>query len=268
MVSIYASVALLLLAAPCALPFAKLTPQTTAAFDRYVEVAEGRMNRDLDAERFLHASAELKARLRGGELVIEPGSVLDSGKESKVPDGMIQDWLGEMFIPGATIAQVRDFLQDYDNYKKYYAPEVIESKLISHQGDDYDIFLRLYKKHVLTVVLNTNYHVHYGMLDPRRMYTISHSTRIAEVKNPKQSYSEEEPIGNDTGFLWRLNAYWRFEEADGGVYAQCQAISLSRDVPLGLGWMIRGFLAKFPKESMQNTLQGTKAALAGARPAK
>ena len=72
-------------------------------------------------------------------------------------------------------------------------------------------------------------------------------------------------MGNDTGFLWRLNSYWRFEEADGGVYAQCEAISLSRDVPSLLGWMIKGFLEKFPKESMQNTLRGTKAAVMKAR---
>ena len=58
-----------------------------------------------------------------------------------------------------------------------------------------------------------------------------------------------------------MNSYWRFEEADGGVYAECRAISLSRDVPLGLGFMLKGFLEKFPKESMVNTLRVTKAAV-------
>ena len=72
-------------------------------------------------------------------------------------------------------------------------------------------------------------------------------------------------MGDDTGFLWRLNSYWRFEQADGGVYAECEAISLSRDVPPILGWMIKGFLEKFPKESMQNTLRGTKAAVLAKR---
>jgi hypothetical protein len=175
---------------------------------------------------------------------------------------MLQDWVGLMFIPNATIQQVKTILQDYDNYKNFYKPEVIESKPIAHQGDDYDIFLRLYEKHVLTVVLNASYHVHYGMPDARRMVVNSHSTRIAEVKDAKRSYTEEHPVGDDTGFLWRLNSYWRFEEADGGVYAECEAISLSRDVPLGLGWMLKGFLERFPKESMLNTLRGTRAAVA------
>jgi len=243
--------------------FAKLTPETTSAFDRYVEAAESRMAQDLQPARFLHmdAAPDLKARVRGGELVIQSGSALAGAQDTKVPGGLLQDWLGMMFIPGASIAGVRAVLQDYPNYKNFYQPEVIESREISHHDGEYEIFLRLYEKHILTVVLNANYHVRYGTLDAKRMYVTSHSTRIAEVNDPKRSYTEEEPPGDDTGFLWRLNSYWRFEEADSGVYAECEAISLSRDVPLGLGFMLKGFLERFPKESMLNTLRGTKAAV-------
>jgi len=243
--------------------FAKLTPETARAFDRYVEAAESRMALDLQPARFLRMDAApgLKARVQGGELVIQPAAILAGAKDIKVPGGLLQDWLGLMFIPGANIAGVRAVLQDYPNYKKFYRPEVIDSKEISHHDDEYEIFLRLYEKHILTVVLNANYQVRYGMLDAKRMYVTSHSTRIAEVKDPKRSYTEEEPPGDDTGFLWRLNSYWRFEEADGGVWAECEAISLSRDVPLGLGFMLKGFLERFPKESMLNTLRGTKAAV-------
>jgi hypothetical protein len=215
-----------------------------------------------DLSKPIHFSPEAsKAKIRGGEIGIEAGVTLDNGKEIAVPDGMIQHWVGSMFIAGATIPQVKAVLQDYENYKHTYQPEVIESRQISHQGDEYDVFLRLYKKQILTVVLNSNYHVRYSMLDARRMYVISHSTRIAEVKDAGHPEAGEEPVGDDNGFLWRLNSYWRFEEADGGIYARCEAISLSRDVPPVLGWMIKGFLEKFPKESMLNTLRGTKAAV-------
>jgi len=214
----------------------------------------------------IHSSSEAwKAKVRGGQIGIEAGATLDNGKEINVPDGMIQHWVGSMFIEGATIPQVKAVLQDYENYKRIYKPEVIDSRQISQQGDEYDVFLRLYKKQILKVVLNSNYHVRYGTPDPRRMYVISHSTRIAEVKDAGHPEAREEPVGDDTGFLWRLNSYWRFEEADGGIYAQCEAISLSRDVPPVLGWMIKGFLEKFPKESMLNTLRGTKAAVVGKR---
>ena len=205
------------------------------------------MNHDLGFE---------KIKLRGGEVRIDPG-----GAPPDIDGGMIQDWRGAMFLPHATIQKVKTVLQDYDGYKQFYKPEVIESKQLAQHGDEYDVFLRLRKKQVLTVVLNTEYHVRYSQPDPRRMDVVSHSTRIAEVSDPDRSLTAEEPAGHDSGFLWRLNSYWQFEETDGGVYAGLRAISLSRDVPAGLGWMLKGFVAKFPKESMLNTLRGTRAAV-------
>lgn len=242
---------------------ATLTPQTAAAFDRYIELTEIRMKADLSTDRFLRLAGQpdWKAKVRGGNIRIEPGAILDNGKKIDVPDGMIQHWVGTMFVAGATILRVTEVLQDYANYKSIYKPEVIDSKQIAHRGDEYDVFLRLYKKRVLTVVLNTNYHVRYVLFDPHRMYVTSHSTRIAEVKDSSHPEAAEQPVGEDTGFLWRLNTYWRFEQAEGGVFAECEAISLSRDVPPLLGWMIKGLLEKFPKESMLNTLRGTTAAV-------
>jgi len=227
---------------------AKLNPETAAAFDRYVAKAEARMNQDPPRD----------SSLRGGELRIEPGG---AGRDTKAPGGMIQDWIGSMFMPGATLAQVQGVLRDYANYKNYYRPKVIESKQLARMGDDYDIFLRLYEQHLLTVVLNATSHVSYRMPDAQHLSVTSHSTRIAEVKDPDRSYIDEAPVGNDSGFLWRLNSYWHFVAADGGVYAQCEAISLSRDVPLAFGWMLKGFLETFPKESMMNTLRGTSSAV-------
>jgi hypothetical protein len=242
---------------------ANLTPETTAAFDRYIALTEARMTADLTPDRFLRIDNTPggQSKIRGGLIRVDQGLTLDSGRKIDVPDGMIQHWVGTMFIPGSSIAQVKAVLQDYENYKNFYKPEVIESKQIANQGDEYDMFLRLYKKQIITVVFNTNYHVRYAMLDALRMYVISRSTRIAEVKDAAHPDAGEKPVGADNGFLWRLNAYWRFEESDGGVYARCEAISLSRDVPPLIGWMIRGFVEKFPKESMLNTLRGTRAAV-------
>jgi len=244
--------------------FATLTPEAAQAFDRYVASTEQRLDRELASGEFLRLDrqADVKAKLRKGELLVEPGSQNREGT-IKAPNAMIQDWLGSMFIPRATIAQVKSALQDYENYKQFYQPEVIDSKQINRQGDEYDIFLRLFEHHVLTVVLNTDYHVRYSQPHPQHLRVTSRSTRIAEARKADGPYSEELPDGGGHGFLWRLNAYWHFEEADGGVYAECEAISLSRDVPLGLGWMLKGFLERFPKESMMNTLRGTLAAASG-----
>jgi hypothetical protein len=259
------TLSLLLFATLGSMDSAELSAAGRKAFDHYIDLFETKWKQDLRADRFLwmDGNPREKARAQKGELLIVPRKVLDEGKEIKAPGGMIQDWLGAVFIPNANIGQVRSIMQDYENYKRYFKPKVIESKLLSHHGDEFEVFLRLYEKHILTVVLNTNYAVRYGAIDTGHMYVISHSTRIAEVKNPKRGFNEEEPVGNDTGFLWALNSYWRFEEADGGVYAECEAISLSRDVPFGLGFALKGFLDKFPKESMENTLAGVKSAVRG-----
>ncbi len=229
-------------------PFAHLTPEATAAFDRYVAQAESRISSEPVRD----------AKLRGGEPRIEP---IDAADDVKAPGAMVQDWTGAMFIPGATLSQIQAVLQDYVNYKHFYKPKVIESRELAHSGNEYDILLRLYEKHLLTVVLNTTYHVRYEMPDAAHLNVTSRSTHVGELKDPGKSTTEEVPQGSDSGFLWRLNSYWRFEAADGGVYARCEAISLSRDVPAGLGWMLRGFLESFPKDSMVNTLRGTRAAV-------
>ena len=241
---------------------ADLLPETKRGFDRYVQLTEARLDRTLNGPHFLYTdlSPADKAKLRKGDVTMMPQQTLDNGKEIDVPGGLVQDWVGILFIPNATVDQVRAVLENYPAYKNLYKPEVIDSKLLSHNGNEFDIFLRLYKRQFLTVVLNANYHVTFGELDPSHLYVNSRSTRIAEVDNPDRSMTVEQPVGHDDGFLWSLNSYWRIEQADGGVYAQLEAVSLSRDLPFGLFWL-KGFLQKFPKDSMEATLRGTKRAV-------
>ena len=59
----------------------------------------------------------------------------------------------------------------------------------------------------------------------------------------------------------RLDSYWRFQEKDGGVYVECRAISLTRDVPKGLGWIIEPIVRQLPGQSLTNTLTATRQAL-------
>jgi hypothetical protein len=45
------------------------------------------------------------------------------------------------------------------------------------------------------------------------------------------------------------------------VYVQLEAISLTRDIPDGLGWLIRPFVTSIPRESLAFTLTRTREAL-------
>jgi hypothetical protein len=121
--------------------------------------------------------------------------------------------------------------------------------------------MRLLKKKIITVVLDTDHDVHYRSLDPSRSLCRSYTTRIAEVEDAGTPKEKVLPPDTGYGFLWRLYSYWRFQEREGGVSVECRAISLTRDVPLGLGWMIEPIIQKLPKESLIHTLEATRQAL-------
>jgi hypothetical protein len=250
---------------------AELRPKTVEAFARYVQLTEARINGEVSqAEKFLYVDglpqprrSQVLAALKRGEIFMERLQTLDaSGRKIEAPEAIIHHWLGAVFVPGANLQQTIALVQDYNRHQDIYKPEVVRSRLLSHQGNDFTIYYRLRKKKVITVTLNTNHEVHYFPVDSTRWYSRSYSTRIAQVENADTPNEREKPIGHDGGFLWRINSYWKFEEKDGGVYIECESISLTRDIPTGLGWLIRPFVASIPKESLEMTMGSTRAALA------
>jgi hypothetical protein len=246
----------------------ELKPETVAAFNHYVQLSEQRMQNDLQSGSFqwtegvpIQQGEKLYERLKSGEVVIQKLETLERGAPISVPGGLIHHWVGVVFIPGATLKQTLAVLQDYDGHSRIYSPHVLRSKLIQHTGDDFKFSLRLRETKLVTVVLDTEYEVHYVRLDSKRAYSRSYSTRVAELESAGEPGEHEKPTGNDSGFLWRLDSYWRFWERDGGVYVQLEAISLTRDIPEGLGWLIRPFVISIPRESLEFTLERTRAAL-------
>lgn len=111
------------------------------------------------------------------------------------------------------------------------------------------------------MVLDTNHEVHYRPVGRTRWVCRSYTTRIAEVENAASR--DERVLQPDTGhgFLWRLYSYWRFQEREADAVVECRAISLTRDVPFGLGWAIQPIIEKLPRESLINTLEATRQAL-------
>ena len=249
---------------------ADLRPQTLAAFSRYVQLTETRIDTQLKRPgQFLYVDglpearrAQVLARLHNGEIFIEPLSTPDaSGTEIVPPGGMLHHWLGAVFVPGATLGQTLDLVEDYDHHQDIYKPEVVGSKLVSRNGDDFKIFYRLRKKKVITVTLNTNHDVRYFPVDSKHCYSRSYSTRIAEVVDADSPKEREKPIGHDNGFLWRIYSYWRFVEKDGGMYVECESISLTRALPPIIGIIIRKFVTEIPRESLQMTMGSTRSTL-------
>jgi hypothetical protein len=237
--------------------------RTTEAFDQYVTKAEARIAQSrgkagsfltMDA---LAQRAKMTERLAQGDVVIEK----QGETPSQIPGGLIHDWVGTVFIPKTTMAQVLSLIQDYDHSSRYYSPDVVQSRLVSHTSDDFHVFMRLKKHKVITVVLDTEYNVHYGRLDAAHQYSVSRSTRVSEISDPGTPSEHPLPAEQGHGFMWRLNSYWAFEQLDDGVLIECEAISLTRDIPSGLGWMIGPFVNSIPRESLEFTLNATRKAL-------
>jgi len=236
-----------LLAVAAALPLAaqfqtRLSPQTDHAFEDYRKAAEARFD----------GRPRFPSGLKPGQVEIVPA---DNQGFSNVPDGMIHDWIAAALVPGATVGNTLSVLQNYAGYKNIYRRAVLDSKLLSRDGDLWRIHLRMVKKKVFTVVLNAEFEVQYRPLGSARWSVLSRSTRVAEMDGDR-----ELPPGRGRGFLWRLNSYWLVEPRPEGVYLECRAISLSRDVPFGLG-LVEPFLTSVPRESLQETMQATLQAL-------
>ena len=101
--------------------------------------------------------------------------------------------------------------------------------------------MRLLKKQIITVVLDTEHDVQYEQIDSENVaQRVPHDPDFGSARTPGRPDEKVLPAGTGEGFLWKLNSYWRFQERDGGTWIECQAISLTRDIPTGLGgWSSR-----------------------------
>ncbi len=238
---------------------AELKQETLDAFKKYVEAAEANMQLRVRGDKpflLVDAQPEKRKEVLTGQVPIEH---LNELPEFDVPDGMIHDWVGSVFIP-ATPGQVLEVLRDYDHHKDIY-PEVIDSRTIESSPDKLTGYLRLKKKKVITVVLDTEHEVFYQQLPEGRWYIHSYSTRINEISDFGEKTQKILPAGEGHGFLWELYAYWFLEPMEGGTIAECRAISLTRDIPFGLGWIIKPFVTALPRESLTQTLAATRDAV-------
>lgn len=253
-------VALALLLCALRTSAAELEKKTADAYDSYLVALERQIDREQASPAFFWGSIPpQEEKLRAGEVLIQKAAV--ENNSSKVPDGLVHHWTGFIFIPNVGISRLFSFLQDYDHHSQYYKPEVASSKLLQRDGDHFVAYMRFVKKKVITVVLDTEHDVRYARLDAQRAYSRSHTTSVKEVESPGGPNERQKPVGQGGGYMWRMDTYWRYLEKDGGVYVRCDAVSLTRDVPTGLGWLIGPFITSIPKDSLLHTLNSTRVAL-------
>ncbi len=236
-----------------------------ATFNSYVGVVEARLaQQHRSAEGFLAGEAgevEGLARLRGGEVVVEQ---ITPPAGAELPGALLHHWRGTAFAPGAKAEDFERLLRDFNGYSQYFAPQVLQARLMAADGDRVEGWMRVRERHVITVVLDSTYDVEFGRLDGQHGWSASRSTRIAEVDGAGTKGERVLGAGEEHGFLWRMNSYWSWEERDGGLYMQIESVSLTRGIPVGLGWAVRPFVESIPRESLEFTLRAAKSRVQGA----
>lgn len=245
---------------------AELRPRTIEDWQRYVRAAEARVERELAATpRFLgidfqdaaKAREDRKAVLAGQVVVTRLGEKAHDAEQIDVRDGLINHWRGAIFVRGVTLEQVLAELQSPAG-KRHRQEDVLESRVLYRDGDTSRIYLKLVRKKIVTVTYNTEHDVRYRRITPTRAASRSVSTKIAELEDAGTPRERERPIGNDRGFMWRLNSYWRYEEVAGGVMIELESLTLSRDIPILIKFIARPIINSIARESMTRTLESMR----------
>lgn len=259
----------LALAAPAfASEEARLQPKTAAGFAKYAAAVEARRHRAIaNHEPFLdfkRRSATEQARimttLRRGEVFVEraPTARDRAAKDISVDGGLVNHWRGTVFVPNVNLDQLLKVLQEPQS-DKHKQEDVISSRVVARDGDTQTVFLRLKRTKFVTVVYDTEYDVEYKRLSPGRAFSNSISTRIVEIEHAGTARERALPEGDDHGYMWRLNSYWRYEQIDGGVLVEIESLTLSRDLPAIIGRLIRPIVNSTARESMTRTLASVRA---------
>ena len=233
----------------------ELKLEAVERFQAFVEDAEATMaDRQNETSPFLWLAEDperLDEALDGQIVAKRLGTDVD------LDGALIHNWIAGMFIPGATIDDVFAAFLDFDRAPEIY-PEVVAGEFLGKDGDTYKLYRRLRKKRLVTVVVDTWQDAVYERLDENRAVSWTKSTLIREVQNPGQPNETLLPEGKDRGYVWRIYLYWRLEQRDGGVLAECRSISLSRSVPFFLKLFLNPFVRNAPGDSLKRSLTATR----------
>lgn len=244
---------------------AELSARTVQAWERYEALVSARHGEQRESAPFFALDA---FGIPGWRAVATAGVALSrldrpapAVPDPSVPGGKIHHWAGAIFVPGTTVTAVLERLAQLAGRESLHYPDVIDSRLLAREGDRHRIFLKLRRSKVITVTYNTEHEVVYRRIGPLRATARSVSTRIAELDDAGTPQEREKPLGSDSGYLWRLNAYWRYEATGGGVLIECESVSLSRDVPVLLRPFVTGVVEGLARESLERTLGALRTVL-------
>lgn len=248
---------------------AELKAPTIVAFERYQQAAETAIEADVSTrDRFLRVFRgdasdrdTIGHQLTRGEVAVTRLRVTEGGKRIEIPDGLIHHWVGTVFVPGVHLDAAVAMLQNYDHHAEMFRPNISQSKLIERDGNRFRLLLRFYMKKIIAVTVDNESTAVFTVRGPDRLSSTIRSDRVVEVADSGTPQEREKAVGRGGGYMWRMNTYWRYLERDGGTYIECEALTLSRGIPTGLGWLIRPIVSSLPRDMLTSAMGATRRTL-------
>jgi hypothetical protein len=241
-----------------------LRADSLAGWTSYLAATDRRIARELSsAGGFLvsdfaaDAAAARQRVLSGAVLTHRMESVDANGRSIPIAGALIHHWRGAILIPGLTLTDLLSSLQR--DVPDTGQEDVLRAAVIERAPDMVKVYLKLRRTKFVTVVFNTEHVVHFRHHGATRASSGSVATKIAELADPGTPQERELPAGQDHGYLWRWNAYWRYEQTPRGVIAECESVSLSRDVPSVVRYLVGPMIESTARESMERTLVSMRA---------
>jgi hypothetical protein len=151
-----------------------------------------------------------------------------------VPNGLTHDWISAVFIPNATIEDLLSVVHDYGRYEDIYKPVVTDPWSLD-SGTAAQEFFMVWHRHVLfvNVAMRGRYRAHEVIINSHLL-----------------------PPDTGGSFLRWIYSVSQYEERDGGVYLEIEAI-----VSSSLRWLVNPGVNHLSVASMSTTLRQTREAV-------
>jgi len=251
---------------------AELGTETVKAWNDYIASREKQIALELNSSKgFLvmdfqnqqEAAAERRSVL-AGEVSVKRVNPADGKGDFQIPGGTVHHWRGAVLLPDVPFEFAMHRIR-HPELETEKQEDVLESRVMERMSPDrYRLFLKLKRTQIITVVYNTEHLAAFEKHGDDKYSSSSVSVKIAEVEQLKGGGEREKPEGDDRGFLWRMNSYWRYQKVPGGVLVECETITLSRAIPFLLEGLTRPIINNVAGESMERTLSELRGRMARA----
>jgi hypothetical protein len=162
-----------------------------------------------------------------------------------------------VFLPGVSLSTLLQRLQ-HPSERGPHQQDVLALRVLARTPDELKLAIRMTRTKVVTVTYDTEHVIDYRGHGAARASSRSVATKIAELDGAGTAGEREKQPGEDRGFMWRLNSYWRYEQVDGGVIVELESLTLSRTVPLGLTPVVQPIINRIARESIDRTLENIR----------